>query len=207
MKEMKSEVADLFLSNGAYDELQKRFHEYNFHKYNEDADANEEIASYLGNKVDDLFREDEKFQKYIEIYSEIFGLKGFALLEAEGEVLIGNLDDGYWDGKRLKRVQGWIDKHDGKYACLFLRVSGISEHGVESFGSLLLIPDQGVSSAIFSIFSPLHRHIDMDTIDYYLKEIEELSSLSLDEIKADIGERRHKERLQVNALELENEKL
>ena len=195
MKEIKGEGVDLFLSNGAYDELQKRFHEYNFHKYNEDADANEEIATYLSGKVDDMFREDKKFQRYIEIYSEIFGLKGFALLEAEGEVLIGNLDDGYWDGKRLKRVQGWIDKHDGKYACLFLRVSGISEHGVESFGSLLLIPDQGVSSAIFSIFSPLHRHIDMYTIDYYLKEIAELRGLPPDKIEEAIKDKRFKERL------------
>ena len=75
MKEMKSEVADLFLSNGAYDELQKRFCEYN-----EGVDVNEEIASYLGDKVDNLLCEDEKFQKYIEIYSQISQLNGFAML-------------------------------------------------------------------------------------------------------------------------------
>src|SRR3989304_7221088 len=193
MKEIKGEGVDLFLSNGAYTELQERFHEYHeVMEYHEDTDVNGEIASYLGDKVDGLFREDEKFQRYIEIYSEIFGLKGFALLQAEGDVTMG-MEGGYWDGKRLKRVQGWIDKYDGKYACLFLRVSGIREYGLESAKSLLFIPDRGVSDTVFSIFSPLQRHIDMYTIDYYLKEIAELRGLSSDEIRAAIKEKRCKE--------------
>jgi len=192
MKEIKGEGVDLFLSNGTYDELQKRFHEYN-----EDADANEEIATYLSGKVDDLFRENKKFQKYIEIYSELAGLKGFALLEAEGDDL-ACFDEGYWDGKRIKRVQGWIDKHDGKYACLFLRVSGIGDYRVESANSLLFIPDQGISDRIASLFSPIHRHIDMNAIDYYLKEIAELRGLSLDKIIAAIKEKRCKEWMRVS---------
>ena len=122
MKEIKGEGVDLFLSNGAYDELQKRFCEYN-----EGVDVNEEIASYLGDKVDNLLCEDEKFQKYIEIYSELSGLKGFALLEAEGD-LTDSAQEGFWDGKKMRRVQSWINGYDGKYICLFLRVSGIGEY-------------------------------------------------------------------------------
>lgn len=188
MKEIKAEGVDLFLSNGTYKELQRRFCEYN-----ENVDVNEDIASYLGDKVNDLFREDEKFQRYIEIYSEISGLKGFALLEAE-EAELSSWTDGYLDGKRVKRVQGWIDKHDGKYACLFLRVSGISEYGPESAKSLLFIPDRGVSDTRFSLFSPLQRHIDMYTIDYYLKEIAGLRGLPPDKIEEAIEEKRYKER-------------
>ena len=201
MKEIKAEGVDLFLSNGAYRELQERFHEYH-----EDTDVNGEIASYLGDKVDDLFRENENFQKYIEIYSQISQLNGFAMLESESDYL-ASLDEWYRDGKRIKRVQRWIDEQDGKYACLFLCVSGISEKLVESFKSLLFIPDRGVSDTVFSLFSPLHGLIDMYTVDYYLKEIEELSSLPLDEIKAAIGERRHKEWLQMSGLEDEDENL
>ena len=196
MKEIKGGGVDLFLSNGIFEELKERFHE--------SSDINENIASYLGDKVDNMFREDKKFQRYIEIYSEIFGLKGFALLEAEGEVLIGNLDDGYWDGKRLKRVQGWIDKHDGEYTCLFLRVSEISRTGLESSKSILFIPDEGVSKTAFSIFSPIHGSIDNYTIDFYQKEIEELRNLPLDELKVAVKERRYKEWLQMGGLEDES---
>lgn len=195
MKEIKAEGVDLYVSNGTYQDFLEKFDEY--HK---GSTADEEIATYLSGKVDEMFREDEKFRRYIEIYSEIFGLKGFTLLEAEGEVLIGNLDDGYWDGKRVKRVQGWIDKHDGEYACLFLRVSGIGEYGLESAKSLLFIPDRGVSNTIFSLFSPLHRHIDMYTIDYYLKEIHGLRGLPSDKLEAAIKEKRFKEWVRLSGI-------
>ena len=195
MKELKNEIADLFLSNGAYRGLQERFHEYH-----EDVDVIKEIASYLGDKVDDLFKEDEKFQKYIEIYSEISGLKGFALLEAEGDDLV-SLDEGYRDGKRVRRIQRWIDEHDGKYACLFLRVSGISEKMVESTKSLLFVPDYGVSDNIFYLVSPLHDElIDMYKIDFFVREIEQLKELPFDEAKKIIKERRLEEWLEVNGL-------
>ena len=173
MKELKGEGVDLFLSNGAYDELQKRFHEYN-----ENVDVNEEIASYLGDKVDNLFCEDEKFQKYIEIYSEMFGLKGFALLEAERDDLAG-IEEDWRDEKRAKRVQGWqgwIDKHDGKYACLFLCVPGINGYELKSAKSLLFIPDHGVSDRVFLLRSPLHGLIDMYIVYYYLNDIMDCNS-------------------------------
>lgn len=191
MKELKTEKVDLFVSSGSFEELQERF--------KGSPDINGDIASYLSDKIDDLFREDKKFKEYIEIYSRLSGLKNFAMLEAETEELI-SLDQGYGDGKRVKRVQGWIDKQDGKYACLFLCVSGISCAGLESTKSLLFIPDQGVSGTIFSLFSPLynHGHVDMYTIDYHLKEIKELSGLPLNKIDAAIKERRYKEWLRVS---------
>lgn len=174
MKELKTEKVDLFVSNESFRELQERF--------KGSSDMNGDIASYLSDKVDDLYREDEKFRKYIEMHSEISKLKGLAVLEAE-EVELSSWTEGYLDGKRKKRIQSWINKHDGEYACLFICVSGINGYGLKSNESLLFIPDQGTSDRVFSLVSPLHDNIDMYTIDYYLKDIETFLPES---IKADI---------------------
>lgn len=174
MKELKTKTVDLFISNGSFQDLQKRF--------KGSPDINGDIASYLGGKIDDLFHKDKNFQAYIEIHSEISKLKGFAVLEAE-EVKLSSWTEGYLDGKRKKRIQSWINKHDGKYACLFICVSGINGYGLKSNESLLFIPDQGTSDRVFSLISPLHDNVDVYTIDYYLKDIETFLPES---IKADI---------------------
>lgn len=182
---------DIFLSNEEYKRLAKRF--------TGDLGVNEEIISYLCEKVDDLFREDKKFKEYIETYSKLFGLKNFALLEAEVEELI-SFDQGYRDGKRIKRVQSWIDKHDGKYACLFIGVYGISEAGLKSAKSLLFIPDHGVSDRVFYLRSPIYGIIDGYFIESSLKELEGLKGLPLDKIESAIKEKRRKEWMRVSEI-------
>ena len=96
----------------------------------------------------------------------------------------------------MKRVQGWIDKNDGKYACLFLCVFGIDAAGLKSEKSLLFIPDRGCKENIVSMFSPLHGEIDSYTIDAHLKELEDVSSLSLEEAKVFVEKKRNKEWLE-----------
>lgn len=191
MKELKTKTVDLFISNGSFQDLQKRF--------KGSSDINGDIAAYLSDKVDDLFREDKKFKEYIETYSKLFGLKNFALLEAEVEELI-SFDQGYRDGKRIKRVQSWIDKHDGKYACLFIGVYGISEAGLKSAKSLLFIPDHGVSDRVFYLRSPIYGIIDGYFIESSLKELEGLKGLPLDKIESAIKEKRRKEWMRVSEI-------
>ena len=126
--------------------------------------------------------EDEKFRRYILKYIRINIRTGKDLLFLSGGrgFASRNLDDGYWDGKRAKRVQGWIDKHDGRIGVvIFWRVSERhGPNGIKSDKSLLFIPDRGVSNTMFLFFAVAIGPYKRYTIDYYLKEIHGLEGIA-----------------------------
>lgn len=190
IKKTVIDAFDMHLSEEVFAEL--------YNKFKEGGRIKKDMIDYLKWKIDDLFRDEKGFKKYVEIFSRLAELKGFALLRAEGE-MGKNKQECYRDGKRLKRVQNWINKHDGKYACLFLFISDINGAELESRKSVLVIPDDETGNKIDSIFSPFHGRIDKYTIGYYLEEVKDVSEMSPEEIGVIIDEMEREEVRRANS--------
>lgn len=102
--------------------------------------------------------------------------KRFALLLAHGDV--GRDGEWYfWDGDDPRRVQGWIDEQDGKFACLVVFSCNPGHLSVRSRKSLLVIADRDVTlrkgpgGYHFSLIDPKHGEIDEYTIEYRLAKL------------------------------------
>lgn len=164
MKEIETETTDssldIFISKNLFSCLMKQF-----------SSDEDDIICELEQKVYDAINKEEAFKKYIDLYSRSEGIGGIAMLYAEEDCTVRG-ESAYLDGNRIKRTQGWIDKHDGKYGCLIILWHNSSDgpvyDGVKSKKSLILME----SGASFCLYSPMAKEIiDAYTIDYHLKQL------------------------------------
>jgi hypothetical protein len=80
-------------------------------------------------------------KELIDVWSQVKGLNGYAILEAHGNVIGGTWIFG--DGQRTMPVQEWINVQDGHYAALMLVACNPDNKGtVTSQHSLILHPDR-----------------------------------------------------------------
>jgi len=159
MKEIEREFMDIFISKDLFSGLMKDFL----------CDEND-IVNELEGKVADVIKKVEAFEEYIDIYSRSETIGRVAALYAEEDCTVRG-EPAYLDGKRVKRIQGWINKNDGKYGCLIILWHDSSDgpyNDVKSKKSLILMED----GASLCLFSPIAKEmIDSYTIDYHLKQL------------------------------------
>jgi len=158
MKEIKCEFMDIFISKDLFNGLMNDFL----------CDEND-VINELEGKVMAVINSEEAFKKYINVYSRTKAIGRVAALYAEEDCTVLG-EPAYLDGKRVKRVQGWIDKNDGKYGCLIIlwHNSSYGPYDVKSKKSLILMED----GASLCLFSPIAKEmIDSYTIDYHLKQL------------------------------------
>ncbi|MCH7604628.1 hypothetical protein IID24_01405 [Patescibacteria group bacterium] len=125
------------------------------------------LSDLIGSRFGKYF--EGVWQRYIELFSKRHRLKGAAILAAHGDVD----DDWRWlyvDRGTTRPVQSWIDKHDGKYACLMIESCNPGAVTVTSKKSLLVIADRNVGNRIDYIFGLIHPQDG--EIDEYIVEHE-----------------------------------
>lgn len=168
MKKIECKYMDIFMSKDLFDDYMRGFSR--FAEFMRDFSCNEDsVASGLEQKVVNMINNEEAFRRYIDIYSRFEARGRVAALYAE-EGCIDRGESNYLDGRRIKRVQGWIDKNDGKYGCLVIlwNDSTNGPYKVKSKKSLVFTK----FGASFHIHSPIAKEIiDADTIDYHLKQL------------------------------------
>lgn len=84
-----------------------------------------------------------KFKELVDLYSKENKLERIAILDAHGDV-----KDKKWcysNGKNLFSVQSWINKMDGKYKLLILKVCNEKGHGISSKESVVCFPSKAYS--------------------------------------------------------------
>ena len=113
-------------------------------------------------------------REYVKAYGASIGADRIAILCAHGDHLGTWL---YYDDRRKCRVQTWIDKYDGKYALLGIRVCNPGAVTPIAKKSLLLIPDStfsdmsvGAGMSHFSLIHPQEGDVEY-TIEYLLSEL------------------------------------
>lgn len=159
MKEIERKFMDIFISKDLLNSLMKEF------LYDNEND----FVCDLEGKVMAVINNNETFRKYIDLYSRSEMIGRVAALYAEEDCTVRG-EPAYLDGKRVKRIQRWIDKNDGKYGCLVVlwHNSSYGPYDVKSKESLILMED----GASFCLFSPIAKEtIDSYTIDYHLKQL------------------------------------
>lgn len=126
------------------------------------------------------FGDNPEGRTYCDLFARYHQLKPFGLLEAHGDG--GDERDWYfYDGKKRHLVQSWIDRQDGKYGTLVLRVCNLFSKTPRSNLSNLCLVDNTFSEAkvscsasdvSFGLVGPKGR-----SLDYVIeKEIEELTA-------------------------------
>ena len=111
-----------------------------------------DINSHLDKCPPDLKRD-------IQTFSKKTGLSGITIIYAHGDVL-----DKKWmyrDREHLHSIQRWLNRQDGKYACLLCAVCNPGSCTPHTKHSLLLIlspiintPRQDLDKVVFSLFHP-----------------------------------------------------
>lgn len=164
MKKIECKYMDIFISKDLFDSLTNNL-SFVRQSYGED-----DIVSDLEGKVVHVISNEESFKRYIGIYSRLNAIGRVAALYAEKDCTVRG-EPAYLDGKRIKRIQGWINKNDGKYGCLVILWNDSSDgpcDDVKSKKSLVLME----SGASLCLFSPTAKEvIDAYTIDYHLKQL------------------------------------
>jgi len=158
MKKIECKYMDIFISKDLFEGLMMDY-----------ASNEDDIVYNLEQRVEFVINNEELFEKYIKAFSRFEARGRVAALYAEEDCTVRG-EPAFLDGKRLKRVQGWIDKNDVEYGCLIILWHG-SAHGpndVKSDRSLVLTED----GASFRMYSPMAKEvIDAYTIDYHLKQL------------------------------------
>ena len=158
MKEIECEFMDIFISKELFNGLMNDFL----------CDEND-VVNELEGRVTAMINNEEAFKKYINVYSRTKAIGRVAALYAEEDCTVRG-EPAYLDGKRTKRIQGWIDKNDGKYGCLVMLWynSSYGPCDIKSKKSLIFMED----GASLCLFSPIAKEmIDSYTIDYHLKQL------------------------------------
>ncbi len=158
MKEIECKFMDIFISKYLFNGFMKDF----------SCDEND-VVNELEGKVTAVINNEEAFKKYINVYSRSKAIGRVAALYAEEDCTVRG-EPAYLDGKRVKRIQRWIDKNDGKYGCLVIlwHNSSYGPYDIKSKKSLILMED----GASLCLFSPIAKEtIDSYTIDYHLKQL------------------------------------
>ncbi len=162
MKIFPSDIADLFIS-------EDEFKEEVLEKKQEEGDLIEET-------IHQFFYHRKEFQEYCELHAKSAGLKPYAILAAHGDT---NGEWVYFDGKKIKSIQKWIDSQDGRYGALLIYSCNPGVHTPKSERSLLWVPNNDVKLGMsfslrdhsFDLIVPKKGIIDTNTIDYELREL------------------------------------
>lgn len=121
---------------------------------------------------------DETFFQFVELYGRRNGSSGILVLNAHGGTV-----DGTWkfqDGKRVRSVQNWINKHGKTCTAIVLLVCNAGGHDVRSRHALTFIPDTIVGSGIlarylhsfhYTLLLPSGEEIDNNTIDWHVAQL------------------------------------
>jgi hypothetical protein len=117
-------------------------------------------------------------RKYIEAYSRKNNLKGFCLLYAHGDTY-HDVDWGYEDKGKIKSVQKWIDKNDGKFSALLLKCCNPYAVEIKSKKSIILVPNeiysgigQDTGNVQVEIYVPKIGYLDDYVIEDEIKKLE-----------------------------------
>ena len=159
----KEKGITLFASEDIYQEFDSDF-----------LSREDNILEYCINLLEKYF--EGLYQEYIKKFSELKkgkNEKKIAILLAHGEE--NKKKWTYADGKNVNLVQGWINKQDGKYACLMIICCNPESLTVFSKKSLLVIPDRIVGELrphIFSLIHPKKGEISGYIVQYELDQLE-----------------------------------
>jgi len=85
-----------------------------------------------------------KLKESIDLHAEKNNLERIAILNVKGDVR--NKKWCYSDGENLFSVQSWINKMDGKYKLLILKVCNEKGHGISSKKSIVCFPNKVYSA-------------------------------------------------------------
>lgn len=122
------------------------------------------------------FEEGSKFRTYIDRFRR--GRKcRLGVLVAHGDVADGSWV--YLDGETREKIQEWVDKRDGRYACIFVLCCNPGSLSLVSKNSLLVFADRDVNAGYgsdtddrqnFSLIHPKEGEINDYIIDYHLRK-------------------------------------
>ena len=119
-----------------------------------------------------------KFMKLVNLHSKQNGLERIAILNAHGGMK--NNKWSYSDVENLFSVQSWVNKMDGKYKILLLKVCNEEGEEISSKRSIICHPneiysseDQRVGEVQVELFIPGIGYVDNYSID---SEIEKLKN-------------------------------
>ena len=119
-----------------------------------------------------------KTKELIDLYSEKNGLERIAILCADGDSV--NHKWYYFDGNNNFLVQNWVNKMDGKYKLLILKVCNEEGKEVSSKKSIICFPNEVYSVANHKkgrvqveLFVPEIGYVDNYIIDDEIKKLKE----------------------------------
>lgn len=160
MKKIKTEIADVFLS---------------------DSDVDGGIDFFIASHLNIIFKDKANYREYCDLYARLNGLKPYALIVAHGDTVKGRWV--YSDENREKSMQRWISAHDGDYGTLLLNSCNPGGVVPSSRKSLVWFPNsnmrlsnilfnkQSQSPFNFELFVPGSDIIDSYSIDYELEQL------------------------------------
>ncbi len=136
--------------------------------------TDEDTAKEILHKVKDLFPNlvEGQFRDYINLYKHRGKRPRIAVLHAHGGSGAQGWD--YQDGTQVGLIQDWLNKHDGRYACLACLSCNPGHHTVTTRKSLLYIPDNDVGATtayVATLIHPTQGEISGYTIDHDLAEL------------------------------------
>lgn len=151
MKIYRKDEVTIFMSNDIHQEYQQIFDKEN--------DELSEIGYLLG----DAFREclvirfvdnylnaiSEDQWEYIELFAAKYNMPRIAMLIAHG---FANGPDWYIrDNEKEIPLQNWLDRHDGRYSCIYCNVCNPLSQTIKTKKSLLIIPDAEISGTLLNM--------------------------------------------------------
>jgi hypothetical protein len=143
-----------------------------------DAMRNEGVVKIIGCEGLDNWLEEDLNAQFVAAYTKKFSLPPHvAMLSAHG-----NSNNGQWtyyDGKRVCRVQNWIDRHAKRASLLIIHSCNPERETITSPSSLVLAPSSIIRGARLSLdeegpwylFVPRVGWLDPYTIEYELKQL------------------------------------
>tara|TARA_Y100000310_G_C20571038_1_gene758046 strand:+ start:703 stop:1224 length:522 start_codon:yes stop_codon:yes gene_type:complete len=150
----------------------------------------DDIAKELGvNTVDEaedelerslklLLQERPKFREFIDVYGQVNGLAGLAVLSAHGLANDSSSTWKYVDGEGVEEIQTWIDSNDGDYSALLLYSCNGDHYTPTSKQSVILVPDRKIidiphifNEPVYSLLVPGREEVDSNTVDYEIEEM------------------------------------
>jgi len=177
MKIYKKDEITVFISDDIHQEYQQHiieldeefpelacsFREQLFEKF---------IDSYLK-----LIPEDN--WEYIELFAAKYNMPRIAMLIAHGFAKGPS-----WhirDNEKEIALQGWLDRRDGRYSCIYCNVCNPLSQTVKTKKSLLLIPDTNISGILLkydgchlSLVHPTRGEIDNYIIQHEIRQLQKI---------------------------------
>jgi hypothetical protein len=154
----------IFTTNEFLEELNKS-------KKHDDMEETKEYFIELFHRLFEEFLEGQ-YREYIRRFAKINGLKGFAVLHIHG-----NYENGRWayyDKDRMRPVQNWVRRQDGKFACIVCFLCNPGHLSARARHSLLLLPDRDIKGSDefnISLIDPNEGEINDYTLAHYLRKL------------------------------------